>query len=77
MPPQWKVRQTVPDSLKNKTKTHTQIKTTKQTKTLNVRHSPGKNPDQLRGMKGRSCVLLINISRGAARIVPHRLQQLL
>lgn len=36
-----------------------------------------KNPDRQRGMKGRSCVLLLNISRGAAHIVPYPLQQLL
>lgn len=62
MPPHQKVRQNSP-----------------QTKKQDAQCAPQswKNPDRLRGMKGRSCVLLINISRGAARIVPHPLRQLL
>lgn len=71
MPPHQKVRQNSPQT--NKTTTTT----TKKTQDAQCAPQSWKNPDRLRGMKGRSCVLLVNISRGAARIVPHPLQQLL
>lgn len=70
--PHEKVRQTVP-AIKNKKQKHTHQ--TKQD--AHCAPQSRKNPDRLRVTDWRSCVLLINSSRGAAHIVPHPLQQLL